>query len=499
MKRALPVARPAPVAVEALRDALLEADYTHAGITAAIGDVAMEALHRSELVAAERATRGGSALETLIRLFLLREPVDMIRARAALPFALAWQLGLVEPVGGEVVATLDLRPYSVDDSTWWVVSDLSVEQTGAPLRADHVLGVGGASVTLAQLAPRNPVGDALDIGTGCGIQALHLAQHARSVTATDISSRALRLAAVTLALNGAEAELIEGSLLEPVKGRRFDQIVSNPPFVVGSGDGGFTYRDSGLVGDALSRTLIRALPGALMEDGTAQILANWMHVRGEPWTDRVGSWVNGLGCDAWVLQRDLQDPAGYVSLWLADAGSSSGAEHRARYDSWLAWFEMQKVEAVGLGLVMLRNAGHAAPTVVIEEAHQQIAPPLGPHVTSWFDRQDWLRQASDTTILDSSLRLAPDVTLEQVAQRDPDGGWAVLGQVLRQETGLRWREDVDQLVATLVSGFDGEHSVLDLVTVLAATYQLEADISGVLQATARAVRHLISRGFVAHE
>ncbi len=76
---------------------------------------------------------------------------------------------------------------------------------------------------------------ALDVGTGCGVQALHLSEHSAAVTATDLSDRALRMAATTAALNGRRWELLQGSLLEPVGQRRFDLIVSNPPFIVGSG------------------------------------------------------------------------------------------------------------------------------------------------------------------------------------------------------------------------------------------------------------------------
>ena len=53
-----------------------------------------------------------------------------------------------------------------------------------------------AVVTLADLTIRRPVGTALDVGTGCGIQALLAARHAERVVATDINERALVFAAV---------------------------------------------------------------------------------------------------------------------------------------------------------------------------------------------------------------------------------------------------------------------------------------------------------------
>ena len=93
-------------------------------------------------------------------------------------------------------------------------------------------GLGGASTTLASWTPRPAVERALDLGTGCGVQALHLGAHARQVTVTDISTRALDFARFNAVLNGCEWDVVEGSMLDPVAGQRFGLIVSNPPFVI---------------------------------------------------------------------------------------------------------------------------------------------------------------------------------------------------------------------------------------------------------------------------
>lgn len=160
--------------------------------------------------------------------------------------------------GDEVRATVDVRPYGGDDGEdWWIVSDLGCAVGGsrgvrgigtAPGvdRADLVLGVGGASTTLAGITVRTPVASALDLGTGSGIQALHASRHATRVTATDLNPRALHFTRLTLALSGApEPDVRQGSLFEPVGDERFDLIVSNPPFVISPG-GRFTYRDGGM-------------------------------------------------------------------------------------------------------------------------------------------------------------------------------------------------------------------------------------------------------------
>lgn len=74
----------------------------------------------------------------------------------------------------------------------------------------------------------------LDVGTGSGCIALSLAaeRDGWTVTASDISDAALAVArenAVRLELD--RVELLHGDLLTPVQGRRFDAILSNPPYV----------------------------------------------------------------------------------------------------------------------------------------------------------------------------------------------------------------------------------------------------------------------------
>ena len=73
----------------------------------------------------------------------------------------------------------------------------------------------------------------LDIGTGSGCIAVALARQltGAAVTAIDISGAALEVARRNAAKNGVVVEFLLGSLLEPVAGRRFDLIVSNPPYI----------------------------------------------------------------------------------------------------------------------------------------------------------------------------------------------------------------------------------------------------------------------------
>jgi methylase of polypeptide subunit release factors len=138
--------------------------------------------------------------------------------------------------------------------------------------------VGGASITPARCTIRTPVGRVLDVGTGCGVQALHASRHAGAVVATDLSSRALAFARLNLALNGVRADLRRGDLLEPAGAEGFDLVVSNPPFVITPRTPSvpeYTYRDAGLAGDDVVHRLVTGVGAVLGPGGAAQLLGNW--------------------------------------------------------------------------------------------------------------------------------------------------------------------------------------------------------------------------------
>lgn len=474
-----------------LREALGDAAYTSQGIAARIGPVAVEAVRRNDFRALLRATTDRDPLATLIRLFLAGQTEPVAAVEAALhPLSLdaAAAAGIIESYGDGLHAGVDVDVYTGhtgDD--WWVVSDLDVDARPGPLRTDHVLGIGNAATTLASATVRRPVGSALDLGTGCGVQALQLSTHARTVTATDLSERALRFAATTAALNGMSWELLAGDMTAPVAGRRFDLVVSNPPFVVGPGTTRYTYRDSGRAGDVICAELAAAAPDLLTEDGTLQFLANWLHVAGEDWQDRVAGWLAGTGCDGWIIQRELSDPVEYVNLWLRDASETFDP---ARAQAWLDWFDAQKIEAVGFGLVTVRRGGHADPVVRVEELRQP-QPPTGTEVASWFDRQEWLRAHPD--LLGERFVRADGLRLHQEADHDGTD-WAVNRQALTLTDGLRWAEEVDPVALALVSGADGTVAMRDQIAVLASAFDTPEPLVAAM--TTPLLAHLVERGFL---
>jgi methylase of polypeptide subunit release factors len=484
-------------AAERVRRTFLDAGFTADGLLALLGASAYAALARDEPVPARRALESHHGADALLaRLFVLGEPVPVDPVRRELPLDDLVALGLVE-VEGQVHAVVDVRPYGESDTDWYVVSDHGPDSAGrspGEVAADHVLGVGGASLTLARITPRTPVGRALDLGTGCGVQALHLGRHAGSVVATDRNRRALMLAAVTAALSGQQWDLREGSLFEPVAGETFDLVVSNPPFVISPGHR-YTYRDAGLPADDLGRLLVQQAPARLADGGTAVVLANWLHVRGEDWRERVAAWVAPTGCDAWIAQRELQDPAEYVGLWLRDAGGAPGAEHDARYAAWLDELQDMDAEGIGFGWVVLHKGGtYGANGPRIEDVGHAPRQPRGDEVAALVAASAGWASYDAIRLLGAAPRRAPALRMVEEERAGEDGRLVAMPPRVGLVDG--WRPEVllDSVGAHLVRSFDGATTLSEAVDRAAEVFDLDPD--DVLPAALVAVRGLVEDGLL---
>ena len=121
-------------------------------------------------------------------------------------------------------------------------------------------------------------GSLLDLGTGSGAIALAVKQQRPDVrvTAVEQSPAALVIARENAARHGLEIEVLQGNWFDPLPDRRFDMVVSNPPYVAAGdrhleqGDLRFEPR-AALVGgtdglDAIREIALRA-PGHFLAGG----------------------------------------------------------------------------------------------------------------------------------------------------------------------------------------------------------------------------------------
>jgi hypothetical protein len=473
------------------RQAFDDAGYTLAAITERLGPNVFAHISAGELAPLVRATRRGDRLDVLARLFLVGKPVSTTEAKDALrPLAIeTWAASGVIAIDGDIVrGMVVIRPLGDPDDRL-VVHDRP-DPSGA-VAADHVLGISASTAALAGATIRRPIEAAFDLGTGCGVQAVHAAAHSSRVIASDVNPRAVALATLTMELNGLRHVSVRlGDRFDPVAGEHFDLIVANPPFVI-SPSRRYLFRDSGLPVDEVSRSIVRAAPDHLATGGHCQLLASWAHVAGEDWRDRLAGWVEGTGCDAYVLQREALEPSAHATSWLRQTEQPD--RWSDEFEEWMAYCEEHRIEAVGFGVITMRKRRDGPTWFRAEEAPQDIVMPCGDHLGAVFELADFLHALDDDQLLGTALAVAPDVVLDERARPTADG-WTVTERRLRQTAALCHQGDVDPGVAAIVAACDGGRTLGEVL----ADVAMAADVStaDVGAAALPIIRRLIEQAFL---
>jgi SAM-dependent methyltransferase len=436
-----------------------------------------------ELPAYLRRLGDSDALALLLRLYLLGVPVPRERLDALVDARLLERLEgarlLVED-GETVHGAARIVPH--DDLL--IASDHAAAADG---HADHVPGVHRPSVALAHLSVRGCGERALDLCTGNGIQALLLAAHAERVVATDINHRALGYAAFNAALNGAaNIETRHGSFFDPVEGETFDLVVANPPYVV-SPESAYLFRDSGMAGDSVSEHVVRGVPALLAPGGFASMLIAWALDPGDP-AQRPRAWLEGAGCDAFLLHTSTDDTIETASLWNRELLDRPEAYADA-LDRWLEYYRGLGIDQLGYACLVLRKRSDNRDGQLVAQALPRAAlRPAGAHVRRLFETQDRLAELDDAALLERRLCMADDAVVGRES-RFCNGRWHSESATLRLDRGLPFSAELDAATATLIHELDGSST---LKQALAAAVESETD-----HATGAAiVRQMLSVGFL---
>ena len=360
-------------------------------------------------------------------------------------------------------------------------------------RRDQVGGVSRAGITLSYLTVRKEAVSTLDLGTGCGLQALLSAGHSSQVTATDVNRRALRFAAFNAALNNiANVEFRQGSWFEPVRGRTFDLIVANPPYVI-SPDTTFVYRDSALPGDEVCRRLVREAPAHLTENGTATILCNWVHARDEPWWDPVTDWVRESGCDALLLHYASDDPIEYARRWNQHLSDVDRAQYDQVQYRWCSYYREQGIGAIASGAVVLRRRT-GSNWVRTLTAAEGPSGPAGEQILRLLAAHDHLtRNDREEALLHKRFALVEGHTLEQTLTYR-GGEYVNHPAAVRLFSGLGAQAEIDPRAVHLLLACDPDATLGDIIDRVAD--QLDIDFDELAQLALHAFRALLEHGLL---
>lgn len=472
-----------------LRQYLVANDYNATALSDRLGT--SEPPRAGEISKLLYDTRTSTPFNALVRLFLAGASFEEPALREAFPdpfLDMCLHTGLLSKQEDRITAAITIVP--VEDLLF--ASD-AYHLLGTEDAREFVLPAHTRAASfLRHMSMRAPVERTLDLGCGCGIQALLAARHSQHVIATDINPAAMRYTEFNAQLNNIEnVECRLGDLFEPVANEKFDLILSNPPFVIGP-KSEFIYRDNPLQLDEFSRHVVRTAPAYLKEGAHMQMLCEWLTIGGDQWHTRLDEWFDGVGCDAWVLRSPPKRPADYAAMRLSDI--SGGAKRQAAdFGEWLDYFEQNNVAAINAGMIVLRrrDGDNWFRAHSITEEPQSDA---GDEVQASLDAAEFADLCSDDeTLLQARLQIPETVQLEQLFDRHADG-WDSDMAILRIKGALQKQLEIDLPVLAFVNRIDGKRSVEECIQAFCEA--TGADRAGLTPELLPVVRMLTQNGFL---
>lgn len=316
-------------------------------------------------------TRSPSAFNALTQLLVLGQSVPLSWAAHALGDLGDWiKRGFFVERNKHVAATVALSLHGSLE----ILSD--VQPTNETAAAQHVMGATNASRTLARCLLPGAKKHSLDLGTGSGFLALHLAKQSETVVATDVNPRALHFAKLNAALaNVSNIKFKKANVFQGLPRGHYNWIVGNLPFVI-SPESRFVYRDGGLQGDAFSAEVVKQAGAYLAPNGIAQFLVQWIHPQPDPTIasnpreqeeQRLASWVQGNGCHMLALRFRVQKVQDYALEWSTGPFSTKQKHKVKRFADWMKFYEQNKIAAISTAMIVLKRSDRAKHWMAIHD------------------------------------------------------------------------------------------------------------------------------------
>jgi carbamoyltransferase len=359
-----------------MAECLCRIGYCPDGVTQCLGLTGVDALYPLDYRWLPRwdqlLKQEGGNLSTAIRLLLLGLPESTVRLEKSLgagPVGFLMETGLVFQTGCTVHPCLSLVPFEgrlVATDRLFVNADPEAAEQG--LSSDNcVWRLDRTTLLMSKRLKRGGNESILELGSGSGVLSLLTAQdcpedrrrNAKQVIGVDINPRAVNVAGFNAKLNGVKnARFYQGDLYQPVQGKRFDYIFSNPPSAPGlvrawNREGGSSGRD-------MVENMIKGLDEHLLPGGVFQTTVHF----GYRDIGDIDDWMSSLlDRRFFTFEYEFHDTHEEADVFaLREAHQKSGARDYAAfkktYESYAKGFAEWGISKICFGVLSVkRRAG----------------------------------------------------------------------------------------------------------------------------------------------
>jgi SAM-dependent methyltransferase len=342
---------------------------------------------------------------------------------------------------------------------------------------------------MLRLLPGAEGGDALDLCSGSGIGALHLARKGVCAATADITERSAYFAAFNAKLNAIQIEILRGDLYEPVAGRRFDMICAHPPWVPSTGDA-MVFRDGGDTGEEIVQRVFAGIPRHLRQGGTAIVVSLGRDGRDARYEQRVRRWLGVAGDECDVILG--VDKILSIDNMVASVRRLHFNDDVGKAERMVARFRELGTEQFVYGAVFIRHTGAvvAEPPLRLRMRRTAMA---GDFERIWAWRQLSRRPQFLHCLAAARPRLCPQVELN-VRSAVRNGVMVPVSAVLSATGPLAATVQPDVWIARLLERLEGTQTVAQTFEAAQRAGQVPADFT--LAAFVDLIGKMVERGLV---
>lgn len=481
-------------AFAAVRDFLLEADFTEEAVCARLGLTELE-LQALRAVPPASGTPA-DALELIARLFVAGDAFVRSVAEKLLPtgvFEALFELGLLAPwtaaSKSSVCATAALYPVG----GVWIASDRWNHPDRAPYASFGEIvypAISPNTRRFLELLPPSPCGNFLDLCSGTGVAALIAARgYAKHAWAADLTERCTAFTEFNRRLNGLDnVTVVQGDLYEPVRGISFDRIVAHPPYMPTLQTAEIFY-DGGQDGEFITGRILQHAPAHLAPGGRLYCLTMGSDRKRESFEQRIRRWLGDAGrcCNVGVIAQRFVNPSQFALSSALQAGRGT-----PEADQWKAYFRERGIRSLVYGMVVVERAAEDAAAFTVRRA---IGAESATAETEWLLRWEAAAKREETIarLLEERPRATPQLEL-RVTHRMREGDLVPAEFQLSTEYPFSLECAVPAWTGYLLAACDGSRSGRELLAWCKGRGLLHPETPE--EEFARFLAMLVSGGFV---